>query len=83
MSVPHPHLVLLVLPCVGEAGDDGCDPGGRGDLTRIDHNQQLHQIIIDLPTAALYDVDILSTDTLSDLNTVRAQWRGKVKWRTG
>ena len=33
------HLVLLVLSCVGEAGDDGADPLGGGDLAGVDHDQ--------------------------------------------
>lgn len=38
-DIPHPHLVLLVLPGVREAGDDSSDPGGRGNLAGVDHNQ--------------------------------------------
>ena len=69
--ISHPHLVLLVLPGVGEAGDDSGDPRGRGDLAGVYHDQQLHQIVVDLATATLHDVDILPTHALPDLHAAR------------
>lgn len=74
-DIAHPHLVLLVLPSVGEAGDDGRDPGGRGDLAGIDHDQELHQIVIYLPAATLHDVDVLPTNTLPYLHAARGARR--------
>ena len=61
-------LVLLVLACVREAGDDSGDPDRRGYLTSVDHDEQFHQVIIDLPGPTLDDVDILSADRLTNLN---------------
>ena len=63
-------LVFLVLPGVGEAWYDSRDSHGGGNLTGIDHDEQLHQIIIDLSRPTLNDVDIFTTDWLTNLNTV-------------
>lgn len=41
----HTGLVLAVLTCPTEVGDDGDDVTGRGALGCIDHQQQLHQIV--------------------------------------
>lgn len=75
----HPHLVLLVLARIWKAGDDSRDPGGWGDLAGIDHDQQLHQIVIDLPTATLHDVDIFSSHTLAYLHAARTErWHDRL-----
>jgi len=77
------YLVFLVLPGVGEAGDDGGDAGRGGDLAGVDHDQQLHEVVVDLAAAALHDVHVLSAHALPDLHTVAATHRGKhVKNRT-
>ena len=55
-------LIFLVLPGVGEAWYDGGDSDGGGDLTRVDHDEQLHQVVVDLPGPTLDDVDIFTTD---------------------
>ena len=65
-----PDLVFLVLPGVGEARYDGGDSDGGGDLTGIDHDEQLHQVVVDLSGPTLDDVDIFATDRLTNLNTV-------------
>lgn len=67
-DIAHPHLVLLVLPSVGETGDDCGHPGSRGDLAGVDHDEELHQIVIDLTAAALHNVDVLTADALADLH---------------
>ena len=63
------YLVFLVLAGVGEAGDDGSDTAGGGDLTGVDHDEQLHEAVVDLPTTTLYNVNILASHRLSYLNT--------------
>lgn len=73
------YLVLLVLPGVGEAGDDGGDAGRGGNLAGVDHDQQLHQVVVDLAAAALHDVDVLASHALPDLHA--AGGRGDVSWR--
>ena len=62
------YLVFFVLPGVGEAGDDSGDAGRRGDLARINHDQQLHQVVVDLAAAALHNVDVLAAHALPDLH---------------
>ncbi len=65
------HLVFLILPSVGVARDDSCDSHSRGDLTSIDHDEELHEIIVDLPRTTLHYIYILSSHTLSYLNTAK------------
>lgn len=65
------YLVLLILPRIREAGDDRSDAAGRGDLAGVDHDQQLHEVVVDLTTATLHNVDILAPHTLADLHTKR------------
>lgn len=72
-DVPHPHLVLLVLTRVRKARDDSRDPGGRGNLAGVNHYEELHQIVIDLPTATLDDVDVFSADALPYLHTAKSR----------
>jgi hypothetical protein len=37
-----PGFVFLVLPCVWEVWDDGCDAPSAGSFARVDHDEQLH-----------------------------------------
>ena len=58
----HNHnLVFLVLSGVGIAWDDSSDPRGRRNLARIDHDEELHEVVIDLSRATLHDVHILTS----------------------
>jgi hypothetical protein len=41
-------FVLLVLASVGEVGQDGGDATGRGGLASVDHDEQLHDSIVDV-----------------------------------
>ncbi len=41
---------------------------GASAFACTDHNQELHDIIIDLITAALHDEDILAADGCIDIN---------------
>lgn len=59
-------LVLLVLTSVGEAGDDGSNAASRGGLASVDHDEELHEVVVDLSASGLDNVDILVTDGLSD-----------------
>ena len=67
------NLVLLVLSGVGVTGDDSRHSHGRGDLAGVDHDQQLHQVVVDLTRTALYDVNVLATNTLAYLHTAYIQ----------
>lgn len=64
------YLVLFVLPGVREAGDDGCDTGRRGDLAGVNHDKQLHQVVVDFAAAALHDVHVLAAHALPNLHAV-------------
>lgn len=58
------NLVFLVLARVGVAWDDGGDPAGGCDLAGVDHDQQLHQVVVNLSTSRLHDVHVLPPDGL-------------------
>src|SRR5699024_8208545 len=56
--------VLLVLPCVREEGSDDGDPLGRGALEGVDHDQLLHQPLVDRRAVRLEDEDVAAADRL-------------------
>lgn len=62
------HFVLLVLPGVGEAWDDGGNPLRGGDLAGVDHDEQLHEVVVHLAASGLHDVYVLPADGLADLH---------------
>lgn len=70
------YLVLLVLPGVGEAGDDGGDAGRGGNLAGVDHDEQLHKVVVNFAAAALHDVHILAAHALPDLHAVWTTEKG-------
>lgn len=41
-------FVFFVLACVGEVGKDGGNASGGGCFTGVDHDQKLHQAIVDV-----------------------------------
>ena len=44
---------MMGAPAVGIDRYDGSDALGRGDLARVDHDQQLHQVVVHLPATTL------------------------------
>lgn len=42
------RLVLLVLTCIREVGKDCSDATGRGSLAGVDHDQELHDSVVDV-----------------------------------
>lgn len=59
-------LVLLVLARVGEVGDDGSDAAGAGGAAGVDHNEHLHQAVVDVAgRGGLKDEDCESLDPWS------------------
>ncbi len=44
----RPGLVLLVLPRVWEIRDHSCDAASACCFARVDHDEELHQAIVDL-----------------------------------
>lgn len=60
-------LVLLILPGVGVAGYDGGDASCTGGLAGVDHDQQLHEAVVDVARGGgLEDVDIFVAYGLAD-----------------
>lgn len=80
------YFVLFVLSGVGEARDDGGDTWRWSDLACIDHDQQLHEIIVNFSTATLYDVHILASNALTYFHTAKDDMINisiiKIKWPT-
>ena len=63
-----PGAILFVLGRVGEARDHGRHPPGRGRLAGVDHDQELHEVVVDLAASRLDDVDVLASNGLADFN---------------
>ena len=62
------RLVLLVLASVGEVGNHGGDSASAGSLACVDHDEQFHQVVIDLATAGLDNENVLISNRLTDGN---------------
>lgn len=62
------RFVLLVLAGVRKARNDGRHTRSRSNLAGVDHDQQLHQIVVHLATARLDDVNILATHRFANLH---------------
>src|SRR5665647_33255 len=56
--------MLLVLPRVAVVGHDDSDPLGRGALERVDHEQVLHDPLIDRSGMALQDEGVRAAHRL-------------------
>lgn len=60
-------LVFLVLPGVGEVGDDRGNAAGGGGPACIDHNQEFHKAVVDVVRArGLEYEDVFIPDGLAD-----------------
>ena len=64
---------LLVLLCVSVVRNDGGDARGRGTAQRVDHQQQLHERVVDALAVGsvadrLDDEDFGAADVLADLD---------------
>ena len=57
-------LGFTVLTGVAEVGDDGSHTAGRRSAHGIDHNQQLHQVVVDMVAGGLNDENILAANRL-------------------
>ena len=79
-------LVLLVLTCVGEEGDNGGDSLRTRDLASVDHNAKLHERGVDLATAGVDDVDVVFAHRLYDAHMALADSTfrhfGAAEWDT-
>ena len=55
-------LGFAVLPCITKVGNDSGNTTGRGAAAGIDHNQQLHQMVIDGLAGGLNEKNVSATD---------------------
>ena len=58
------RLRLPVLPRVREQRDDRGDALGRGELRGLDHEEQLHDVLVDGLASGLHDEDVGAADRL-------------------
>jgi hypothetical protein len=58
------RLRLPVLPRIREPRDDGRDPLGRCELRRLDHQHELHQVLVHRRRAGLDDEDVGAANRL-------------------
>ena len=58
------RLRLAVLPRVREGRDDRGDALRRRELRRLDHQQQLHQVLVDRAAAGLHEEEVGAADRL-------------------
>src|ERR1019366_1911075 len=63
----YPGLVFAVLSRVAVKRHDGGDALGRGAARGVDHDEQLHQVMVRRRAGGLDDVDILAPDVFVDL----------------
>jgi hypothetical protein len=64
-----PRLVLLVLPSIGKAWDYCGYSLGRRDFAGVYHNQEFHEIVINLSASRLNDINIFATDGFANFYT--------------
>jgi hypothetical protein len=63
----HPRLVLAILSRVAVVRDHRRNPRGRRPAERVDHDQQLDEMLIDGRAGRLHDEHVRSPDVLVDL----------------
>ena len=68
------HFIFLILTSVRKTRNNSSDARGWRDFTCVDHNQQLHQVIVNFAGAALNDINILPSDRFSNFNTRKEGW---------
>ena len=64
----HPRLVLLVRAPVGEVRHHRRDPPGRRPPRRVDHDQQLDQVMVDRLRPRLDQEHVALADVLQELH---------------
>src|SRR5436305_14726586 len=62
------RLILPVLSCVTKKRNDGGDAIGTGAARRIDHDEQLHEMLVGWRTSRLNDENITAANILLDLD---------------
>src|SRR5262245_12103203 len=66
------RLVLAVLARVAVVREHGGDPLGRGALECVEHDQQLHQIVVDRRGGGLDDENVCAADVVENLHVTLA-----------
>ena len=56
------------MPGVAKIGDDGADALGRGAFERIDHDQQLHQVVVGRGAGGLDNENVARAHVLLDFD---------------
>ena len=69
-------LGLAVLPGIAEVGDDGGDAPGGGPLQRVDHDEQLHQVVVYRGAGGLHYKYVGTADGLKDGYKIFAVGKG-------
>ena len=59
-------LGLTVLPGVAEIGDDGGDAAGGGAAERVDHDEQLHEVVVNGLAGRLDDENVAAANGFID-----------------
>src|SRR5207248_8370396 len=62
----NPADVLAVLAGVAVVGQHGRDARGTGPPEAVEHDQQLHQVLVDRRAGGLHDVDVPAAHVLLD-----------------
>jgi hypothetical protein len=89
----HPRAARpAVLPGVAEVGDHGRDAACAGTLERIDHDEQLHQVLVRRAAGGLHDEDVAGAHVLADLDVTSPsekrptsalpEFHAQVAWRS-
>ena len=63
-----PAPCLPILPCVAIVWDHHVNGLGTGPPQGVNHDQQFHQVIVDWCRGRLDDVDVVTTDTLLNVD---------------
>ena len=56
-------------------------PVCRCDLAGVDHDEKLHQVVIDFAAARLNNVNVLTSDRLANLDAVEKKFTSVNKYR--
>ena len=60
---------MTTIPGIRVARYDCRDALRGGDLAGVDHDEHLHEVVVQLAAAGLHDVDVLAAHGLADLDT--------------
>ena len=60
---------MATLPGIRVTRYDCRDALRGGDLAGVDHDEHLHEVVVQLAAAGLHDVDVLAAHGLADLHT--------------